>query len=181
MGCDIHAFVEYADAPSKGAEPYWQNFVADFGSRNYLMFGILAGVRGADERAFPPKGMPSGRLSWQTDDKYWLRVAPPDHPEWANLDGWVSQKIADRWVADGSSKAEGPMPCKRVSHPDWHSHSWLTLDELKRAAARYAEVVTERWPGEAPEAPAEWRAIIAAMTAFEEAGCLTRIVFWFDN
>ena len=97
MGTDIHTNVE---AKIKGKwihvdqlvdshidDPYYKDSLGDvdylsknytvnepiYDSRNYVLFGLLAGVRGADaEAAIPPRGMPQDasdtvRETWELD------------------------------------------------------------------------------------------------------------------
>lgn len=181
MGCDIHTYVEYAQKRD-GTEPYWQNFTRNGGSRNYLMFGILAGVRVPGAQLFEPRGMPEGELGWDTSEDYWTLVAPAEHPEWADDDKWVSVEMAERWVAEGSSigvhHETGRL--RKVSGPDWHTHSHLTADELEQALAHY-EAISGNYYLSSEPAPTEWHAMLAAMRAFEARDMLTRVVFWFDN
>jgi hypothetical protein len=181
MGCDIHAYVEYSDFDTDRG-PYWKNFTRNTGSRNYVMFGVLAGVRCPDVKLHEPKGMTAGSLGYNTADDYWLYVAPASNPEWADREGYTSLERAEGWVASGYSVADygGDGKLNRVSGPDWHSHSWLTTDELSDALAHYETVAPKYWPDGA-SAPPEWRAMLAAMREFEAAGNKTRIVFWFDN
>lgn len=177
MGCDIHAYVEY----SKNGK-HWRNLTDNAGSRNYVMFGVLAGVRVADAKLFDPKGMPEGELSFTTAGDYWLNVAPESNPDWADGDGWTSLENARRWVESGYSVPDyRDETLKRVSGPDWHSHSWLTTDELAAAIEHYRTVVGNYWPEEGGRAPTEWVAILAAMRAIESNGETARVVFWFDN
>jgi hypothetical protein len=174
MGCDIHVYVEY----SKDGK-YWKNLTGNAGSRDYVMFGVLAGVRVEDARLFEPKGLPSGELSYVTNAGYWIHVAPAAHPEYAKEDGWTSRENADRWVAGGYAKYSDDKT--RVSDPDSHTHSWLTTDEVGSAIRHYRTVVGKYWPPEAGTAPTEWLAIHAAMQAAEANGETARVVFWFDN
>lgn len=172
MGCDIHVYVEHS---SNGK--YWRNLTDNAGSRDYLMFSIMAGVRGDEHKLFDPKGLPEGELGWATERAHWLSIAPEKYPEWKDLDGWTSRDNAERWVASGSSKPQyhdGIL--SRVSHPDWHSHSWLTADELAQCLQKYREVSPPEWG-----LPTEWVAIHAAMQAIESNGERARVVFWFDN
>lgn len=182
MGCDIHTYLEFADFETD-AGPYWKNFTKNGGGRNYLMFGVLAGVRVEEARLFEPKGMPDGRIGYDTSEDYWTHVAPAANPEWADDEGWVSLETAQGWIEKGYSKGEinksGRL--ERVSGPDWHNHSWLTADELERAFAHYLEQITESCPHGKAIVPAEWSATLAAMRAFEAAGNQTRLIFWFDN
>lgn len=183
MGCDIHAYVEYANVPASGRDPYWSNFTRNGGGRNYILFGVLAGVRFPQAQLYEPKGMPEGGLGFYTSDDYWTYVAPEKHPEWADThDDYTSLVNAERWVASGSSIGERDQDgrLRRVSGPDWHSHSWLTADELEAALAQYSVEAEKKWPGDS-QPPSEWKAMLAGMRVFEAAGQLTRLVFWFDN
>ena len=171
MGCDIHVYVEYSHDGK-----YWRNLTDGIGSRDYRMFGILAGVRCDDLKLFDPKGLPDGQLSWNTEDANILNIAPESHPEWADTSGWTSRTSAERWISEGSSKPlyrDGVL--NRVTNPDWHSHSWLTSDELSQCVDKYRTIPDVK------KAPSEWVGILAAMKAIEENGDQTRVVFWFDN
>lgn len=181
MGADIHAYVEYADFQTAEGDDYWKALTSNFGSRNYYLFGLLAEVRGDGPALFPIRGMPKGRLSYQTEDAYWLRVT--DRPDLAEHEGWTLRDRAERWAADYGSETDRDHDgaLRRVSHPDWHSHSWLATEELAAVLDHYATHVKERWSEEPSEAPVEWRAILAAMRTFEAAGKKARVVFWFDN
>lgn len=170
MGCDVHAYVEYS---SNGE--HWRNLTDNAGSRNYRMFGIMAGVRCEDLKMFDPKGLPEGRLSYVTEGAHWLSIAPENHPEWKDLEGWTSEGSARRWVNSGCSVADmqdGVL--KRVSNPDHHTHSWLSVVELQKCVDRYRELSDG-------QAPTEWVAILGAMKAIEDNGEMSRVVFWFDN
>ncbi len=56
---------------------------------------------------------------------------------------------------------------------DWHTPSWLDLDELAIAYDRYTLFDLHRIP--------EMDGIIASMRTLEGFGKKTRLVFWFDN
>lgn len=178
MGADIHAYVEY-ELFSTEQGPYWANLTSNFGSRNYYLFGLLAEVRGDGPALFKPRGIPEGRLGWETSDAYWTRVSD----KYADHDGFTSNENAERWVREGYSVAEKNEDGSliRVSGPDWHSHSWLTAEELGKVLDHYAANVQSVWVDQKPEAPVEWRALLAAMREFENAGKAVRVVFWFDN
>ena len=181
MGADIHAYVEYSDFKTAEGEDYWSAVTDNFGSRNYYLFGLLAEVRGEGPALFPVRGLPDGRLSYQAEGAYWLYVT--DNPELANHDSYTSRDRAERWVAENGSRADRDDDGKlrRISHPDWHSHSWLATEELAAVLDHYAANVTDRYAERPGEAPVEWRAILAAMRVFEAAGKKARVVFWFDN
>lgn len=182
MGCDIHTYVEFA-TPKTGDYPvYWQNFTRNGGNRNYILFGVLAGVRYPEAQLFQPKGMPEGDYGFWTVEDYWLRIPSAAYPELEDSEGYVSLDKAERWIADGSSigKRDAKGRLFRVSNPDHHTHSWLTTDELAQALDHYKAEAEKQWPGEA-DTPPEWLAMLAGMRAFEAAGQMTRLVFWFDN
>jgi hypothetical protein len=163
MGCDIHAYVESKRKDSK----HWYGFGKRFNpGRHYGMFGRLAGVR-CDGCLIEPKGIPSD-LSWTADDDYWLRV----NDDYAEDEGYTSQERALSYIKSGSKvKLNDDNTMDKVEHPDWHTPSWLTADELEKCL----------------EVPAEWgdteeyKAILAAMKSLELSGRDTRLVFWFDN
>lgn len=177
MGCDIHAYVEYSDDGK-----YWKSLTDNAGERDYVMFGVLAGVRYEEGKLFDPKGLPEGDLSSKTRAAYWRHVVPEKHPEYADWEGWVSRENAERWVSAGYSKPDyedGVL--KRVSDPDGHSHSWLTSVELSQAIDHYRSVIGGVWPSMKGKAPTLWLMILAAMQAAEANGAKSRVVFWFDN
>lgn len=180
MGADIHAYVEYSDFVTAEGEDYWSALTKNFGDRNYYLFGLLAEVRGRGPAVFDPRGLPPGRLSYQTEGDYWLYVT--DDKSMADHEGWTLRDRAERWVRDGSSIADmrdGKMI--RVSDPDSHSHSWLATEELAEVLDAYALGVQSVWPDQKAEAPVEWQAVLAAMRVFESNGKKARVVFWFDN
>ncbi len=55
MGCDIHVFIEYSRKPElekSTGRRFWDNFGARFNpGRDYLMFALLAGVRGTYDKS----------------------------------------------------------------------------------------------------------------------------------
>ena len=181
MGCDIHTYVEFSESRDD-ASVYWNNFTRNGGSRNYIMFGVLAGVRVPDVQLFEPKGMPEGSLGYRTSEDYWLNVAPEAHPEWDDDESWVSLDRATAWIESGTSVGDldDAGRLRRVSGPDWHSHSWLTADELEQALNHYRVVVPKYWPQD-DGVPPEWAAMLASMRSFEASGQQSRLVFWFDN
>jgi hypothetical protein len=180
MGADIHAYVEYVDFITHDGDDYWSGLTKNFGDRNYYLFGLLAGVRGSDGPLFPVRGMPEGRISYDTAGDYWLNVT--DDPTYEDHEGYTIRHRAEEWVSKGYSVADmrdGRMV--RVSGPDYHSHSWLTTDELAIVLQHYAENVQSVWPESKAEAPVAWQAVLAAMQTFERNGKKARVIFWFDN
>lgn len=180
MGADIHAYVEYADFVTHDGKDYWSGVTRNFGSRNYYLFGLLAGVRGPDGPLFDIRGMPEGQISYDTAGDYWYYVT--DDPACENMDRYVMRDRAEQWVHDGSSvpdRRDGKLV--RVSGPDDHSHSWLTTEELEKVLTYYAENVQSVWSDQQAAAPIEWQAILSAMQTFERNGKKARVIFWFDN
>jgi hypothetical protein len=157
MGCDIHGYIEY----KYDEERYW-GFGEGFGNRDYVMFGILADVR-RDGCVYPPKGIPEN-MAFQTKWDYCLFVTDGD----SDSDGCTSRANAENWVANGYSKWMDDEHTQ-ISHPDWHTPSWLSVDEFET-------VVNKRKKHEWEMSP-EWDAILSAMKSLPES----RFVFWFDN
>ncbi|MBU2233152.1 MAG: hypothetical protein KKG69_17950 [Alphaproteobacteria bacterium] len=172
MGCDIHCYIEHA---TPGDNPYWMSFGGRINpGRDYQMFSLLADVRNYDPKTpvlVEPRGLPDGMGYAASSDAY-LYVSD----DLAVTDGCCSQKDAERWVSSGLSTWIGDDK-KRVTGPDWHSHSWMTLDEWRSAVNAHAEgLASGGWKID----PA-YLAVTEAMQAFENAGEIVRIVFWFDN
>lgn len=158
MGCDIHAYIEFRDGDR------WSGFAGRVNpGRNYKVFGILAGVRTDGPPVIQPRGVPPD-MSWQTNDDFHLHVVENDKEVW---EGAVARATAEEWVKSGASQWH--VDGRRVTHPDWHTASWLTLPEYEAALQRFTDTEPE------------YRAVAAAMRELELCGCVTRLVFWFDN
>lgn len=172
MGCDIHMFVEYKRKDSD----YWQSLGGRINpGRNYFMFGILSkGVRSMPSFSFEPKGIPEN-MSYSANEREYILIS-----EDREIDGesWCSLEDAKRWERNGSKILYHNGKPWKVEHPDWHSHSWLTIEEYKKALDFYKEeCVKENYDFKEPE----YSAILAAMQELESHGLDVRIVFWFDN
>lgn len=205
MGCDIHAYIEYRVKQTPTSDEYdkkWRNFGHKINpGRNYLIFSIMAGVRGEESDAlFPPKGYPKD-AGYAAEYDNFLYINDDEVG-----DNNVTKERAETYVKYGcvyKNNYEGKPAW--VSHPDWHSHSWLTLNELqlcfkeyinkehlsweelekqrKELSQRYKEIPANSWVGVVVNhdlAP-EYQAVIASMEKFESLGYETRLVFWFDN
>jgi len=85
----------------------------------------------------------------------------------------VERAKADAWVHGGSSQLVRVGGRDYVTHPDYHSYSWLTLGE-------YAGVLLDLHARGEQLAPGYW-AIQAALATFADRGYEARVVFWFDN
>lgn len=218
MGCDIHCYIEYRGKVRYNDEEEgkrWGSFGGRINpGRNYAMFTLMAGVRewvGKDVKLFKPKGLPEGIGYSANDDNYLYVTADKACKCWES--GTVTESNAARWVASGSSVYKNDSRGKPlwVSHPDWHSHSWLSLEEYRQVLERYKIVEQEDWERREKERlslikklkeknselevtgdtwlnePCEhyvepkYHAILAAMESFERMGYESRLVFWFDN
>lgn len=162
MGCDIHLYCEYRDAQDGNR---WRSWGNQFNlGRNYRIFEVLAGVRGdLDQAIVRPRGLPED-VGYVVHDDNHLYISE------SGGERTVTADKAAQWVASGCSRYrdhEGKHTW--VTHPDWHSHSWLSLAEYQHALARL------------DGGPPEYGAIAAALAYLETQNCVTRIVFWFDN
>lgn len=188
MGADIHMFVAYRnkkraqELEKTGQDPYWFSFGDRMNpGRNYTLFGVLAGVRGSYPDSFEPKGRLSKKeMSWEGQHEDWLYISEgvEDH-----VDGCVKPETAERYRSYGCQFIEGPDGKPSwVQHPDHHSHSWMSPDELEEAFNRYQRHASLEWGETVTGAPLEYRALLAAMRTLEEDGeNEVRVVFWFDN
>ena len=160
MGCDIHCYIEYHDGHDR-----WSGFGGRINpGRDYQLFGLLAGVRGAMPPLIPPRGMPTD-AGYSANHDNELAVATSQYP-----DGTDSDKAAE-WVANGVSKwARKGF----VTHPDWHTHSWLTLDEFER-------VLTAYYVPTGQTVSPQYCAVREAMRELAKGYGAARLVFWFDN
>lgn len=174
MGCDIHAYLEYKN---KGTDKgYWQNFGAQFRlDRNYLMFGLLANVRN-DGAIIQPKGIPDG-LAYEAEGDLYLRI----NDEYKDDEGYCSLERALHWQKNGETIVMNDGKPYKITHPDWHSHSWLTLDEFKSVLDAYEAKCKESIQNDNFRWGVEYRALYASMKSLSDEGFETRLIFWFDN
>lgn len=159
MGCDIHCYIEYRD---KGSE-HWNSFGGKINpGRDYDAFARLAGVRNYGRRtgALPPRGrLGQGDCGWAAYSDSICYVSENGESD------TTKRSTAERWVKQGSSVWTDERK-SAVTNPDWHSHTWLSLQEWKDATV---------------EAGPEYHAMTAAMASLENDGYETRVVMWFDN
>lgn len=178
MGADIHLYVEYinkerkASDIAKGKKPYWYCFGSKFNlGRDYTMFGLLAGVRSDKEGVFPRKGIPDDVGYYaETDNQLYITETGSgnENVSITNAESWVKQRLS-RYVKNSEGKDTW------VTHPDWHSHSWLTYDEFA--------LVLKKYRSKEGYSAIEYRAVLAAMKTLQSTDKKNevRIVFWFDN
>jgi len=202
MGADIHAYIDYDE--TSGTEVHTSNLAQVHIDRDYWLFTLMAGVRGTTVQGqmpvSQPKGLPSN-LSWRVRRDAYLMVLD-DEPS-LGVVGCCSREEAEKWgnYVDQSKRY--------VHHPDWHSHTWLTFEEVGEVIRRYSTLkekrqvwlqeheavpegytlLEEEWcgmrvaqnEGVQAQIPMELHAIYAMMSAVESAGHKCRLVAWFDN
>lgn len=190
MGADIHMFVEYRNKKraqedkANGRKPHWYSYGDRINpGRSYIMFGILAGVRGKYEESFEPKGkLDRGEMGWSSREASWFYISK-DKSETDFENNIVSLETAKKWEGYGCriENDQNGEPIW-VEHPDWHSHSWMSTDELEEAFKRYIARASAEWGSTITKPPVEYRALLASMKALENGGeNEVRVVFWFDN
>ncbi len=162
MGCDIHAYIDY-DSFVKHDGDIWIDCFAELHlGRDYELFNQLAGVRG-NGGLFSPRGLPQNVSFW-VECANVLYVSDPGTDE-----GCCSRENAELWVQHGSSKWVNDDRSK-VTHPDWHSHSYLYVHELQQVKKAL------NYPNN------QLGAVIAAMKSLNgKDSKKSRFVFWFDN
>lgn len=149
MGCDIHVFLE---------SPYWKPEANAWTmdkeievNRDYTLFSLLAGVRGSFDPLVPPRGLPED-LAFET-----------------------LAQVTDPYTADMAESYGRALltygPYQRMYNPDYHTHSWLTKEELLSVLGAYESVR----PGQLKEYNPDLQKWSEWMDDNQ------RIVFWFDN
>jgi len=162
-------FVEY----KKPKSDHWINFGEEFRlRRNYLMYGVLAGVRREFDFSLTPKGRVQDAARTTTVEDT-LRVC--DEPQEGCERHEVNLETAMSYSKYGCAVLYAHERPYAVQSPDNHTHSWLTPDEYKEALKLY----DENFGAEHPEP--EYSALHAAMESLQGANLDCRVVFWFDN
>ncbi len=180
MGTDIHLYIEI---DSGDQEPFSDDrFIDSFSdgdiyiSRDYPLFGALAGVRhyGDGESLIPPKGIP-GFLSNEVNKEYFDYVFDEGEKYW-NED-YTKREHAEEYVKRGVSEYKDHHQKEKgwVSNPDWHTPSYLGINEIRKALnhVKLYDI----------NLPIEFKIVMTTLEAIErEYGVgRSRIVFWFDN
>lgn len=216
MGCDIHPYIEYVTEGFKKGETRVEHFATLYGSRDYCLFAALTNgnIRGIDGTgAVPnPKGIPDG-VSLRVFDELTLYVSDRDSADGG--EGTCSLSSAKEWTSEnryGYSSSEwvtGSYNFRRydpskdgllvdgrpkskdfkwVTDPDWHTHSWLTANELEAAIESYPEIMRKTWgdayeEGSGDQPHSEVFGWLAALKALDERDGVieSRLIFWFDN
>lgn len=191
MGCDIHAYVEevweYNERDSKAYKS--ASHIASFHHMNryYGLFACMAGVRNYWD-LYPvvaPRGLPNDPgISYRVRKESNFRVN--DERNNAGCDDYVSRADAERWTESGWSKWYDDRQ-DEVTHPDWHTYSWLTTDEFAKAIEQFEALLNneheeDNIPGGITQAPADYRGCLALMREIDkQENSTARLVFWFDN
>jgi hypothetical protein len=170
MGADIHMYIQYKN--KKRNDDWWSEFGGCINpGRDYGMFGILStGVRQDVNNSHDPKGLPEGNLGWAAEDDAYLYIREDSE----DYEHSCTLEDALRWGHKIVNDKDG-KPWKTL-HPDWHSHSWLTTNELSQAFRWY----TSQFSGY--KVGLEYKAVLSVMKTLGNKGENdVRIVFWFDN
>lgn len=173
MGCDIHAYLEFRDPKALNVNgeinTAWRGWGAVHLPRNYAIFGRLAGVRTNATPVVEPRGVPEDMCFW-TSGEYWKPVSD-DYAENAES-AFVSTARAKEWAEFGSVlRRDDKGTIIGVSHPDYHTHSWVTPDEFAKVLGEFKP---DYWS-------ISYWAMLGAMRELEWHGMEVRLVFWFDN
>ncbi len=167
MGCDIHCMIEHRDADGER----WYSFAYNMFNpgRDYRMFALMANVRNSYDKITPlyeTKGVPDD-MSCSTKNEMSLFITDSN----TDKDGYCSKENAERWVYRGWSSWVNE---NRVTHPDWHSFSWLSKEEYEKVIYEYGIVANY-------QLDASYYVIFAMLNEYEKRGRIARLVFWFDN
>jgi len=168
MGADVHCYVEF-QRKNSDRKDYWSSFGGGINpGKNYILFGYLANVRGDGPAVIEPRGLPEnlGHIA-QLD----ARIFICDE----NGEGFCTLEKAKEWEKYGCKIYEQNGEPGFVDHPDWHSHTWLTPDELQQVYDK-TESDKEVW-----RLDDTYYALLAAMRELEKRGNNVRLVLWFDN
>jgi len=195
MGCDIHMYIEKKDKTSTASAGDWipaQGFMKvdddrvdvpypdRFNDRDYLLFGMLAGVRDSSNQIFTPKGFPDdASKEVRTVFEEWGRDAhTPSYLTLAELNGipWdtkmieITRMFPEKDLIKFKKSVESGKPdygiitmwCGMTNSPGWVSD---TIEvPIKYQFQRFHEFVF-------------WLRSYDYRCDENEI----RIVFWFDN
>lgn len=190
MGCDIHMYMEYRD-PNNSAYNRWNSFGSRYNvGRNYDMFALLAGVRGGSQPIVAPRGYPND-ADYDTDQEFYYYIDEEEGNDYGRRT--VTYDTATRWNCGIEYDDKGKP--YRTKNPDAHTPSWLTRSEFMSAIALselnhrhyitaggdMSEALRKMYVDSLGTYLFKYKALAASMTAIEQSGYKTRIVFWFDN
>lgn len=123
MGADIHSVAQVRIQDEDSEQVAWHTVMRRVGGdeRNYAAFGLLAGVRGEIGPAYEQRGLPEGFQVVNGEDHPVSPAVPPSkylyadkcYDDYRRIYSLQMRRSANAWMGD-------------------HSHSWLTLGELKK-------------------------------------------------
>lgn len=136
----------YIDCKDEKDHTWIRNFAKISVKSNNLLFGLLADVREKSislygkELLVSPRGLPKD-LSLIVEHDCYLSVVEDNDKVilydnqcfYSNAKNWVEQK-ASIWVNNKS----------KITNPDYHTHSYLFLDELKIIQERYSNLISHK-------------------------------------
>ena len=164
MGQDIHCHIEYR--VRRGVRAWYNCFGTCYIERCYRLFALLGGRHQEGvEPPFPLRGVPSD-LTVTTSMAWLLRVTETP----TDKDRSLSRREALLEVERGRSRFVGDH---HITDADFHSASWLTVDELAQVYTVYLA------PGDGPSERTipTVEAALCAMRRLAEA----HLVYWFDR
>lgn len=144
-----------------------------------MVFGYLTNGRVRYEPSLEfgvdPKGLPEGALSYTVKNASRLYISEDGEGE-------------NETTMEKALKYNQQYRCKLyyndrdkekpvyVDHPDFHSHSWLSLTE-------YEMLIDEMKKNEDEDVyvGVDYLAVLDLMKSLENNGMKTRFIFWFDN
>lgn len=171
MGCDIHIVAEVRE------DKTWEGYIVKPPmGRSYILFGVLATVRGYFPESIAPRGFPED-ASYEAINAYALTLGRD-----------ISDEEASKLVESKAAKHITPY---QISNNYYHSASHLSLSELRESIELADARIYEENVEEAEEAGLKkpdritylhtYRALIRYLEYFESLGRDCRIVFWFDS
>ena len=169
MGCDIHPHIEYRK------HDQWWHYCTPWILRNYLFFGLIAAVRVKDVQMVATKGFPIKDATYETKAAFGMTVTSATC-EWGGCGSLITP---ERAAEKGYQYLEEGL----MEHPDHHTPSWLTTEELREVIRAYTVYPVRDSPYRArslkvkQQIPDEIAAAYQAMKTLGES----RLVFWFDN
>jgi hypothetical protein len=172
MGAELYFQVELSYAAPLRPSRWW-HFARLRLSQDYLLFALLAGVRtevlpDSELECLAPKGLPDNVTEASlaedslTVDDGAAELEIPDTCSRADAEEWVRTGMS-RYLHNGYS----------VTHPDFHSHSWASLEEL--------QLVCRRYEGAGGKDSVVVRSVLTMLESLQSAGLVSRAVFWFSG
>lgn len=154
MGCDIHGIIEQRKPGGQ-----WEACPAQITrlGRDYSVFANLGGVRNYNEEK--PVAANRGLPADSCHDTHFASCI-------FITDG--NEERAEKWIQEGHAKWYKKDIF--VTNPDYHSHSWCTVGELKEALAQAGDSSHE-----------SYLHMTRIMDSTELFGHECRFVFWFDS